>query len=168
MTDQVVDLIPDSLCWRILRKYASSAPAVGSQLRPTSGNPERMDASCTVAMKLARCPLVERVLWAQEAADWLRGTWQPAIASPRIGHPPNVHREHPALVRAVFRFKWSARLAEAWARRKSASWDFRREWCLIVCELSAAFTADPSFREWIEGTTLEPSILTDRPGMRGA
>lgn len=152
--DLVVDLISDSLAWRILRKYASSTPGVGSQLRPTSGDLLRQDNACTVAQKLARCPLVEHVLWAQEAAGWLRNTWQPGIALPSRGGVPNIHREHPALVRAVFRFVWSVRFAEAWARRAQDRSEFREQWCLLVCELSACWhhpEAGPAFREWIEG-----------------
>jgi hypothetical protein len=157
--DQLVDLLPDHVVWRILRKYASSAPAVGSQLSPARGDTVRQDNACTVAQKLTRCPLVERVLWTQQAADWLRGTWQPAIASARIGHPPNVHAEHPALVRAVFRFKWSPRLAEAWATRAQRRAEFRWQFALVVAELSACWwhpEAGAAFRQWIEGTMLEP------------
>jgi hypothetical protein len=168
--EQVVDLIPDALCWRLLRKYASSSPGVGSQLSPTRGSTGRQDAACTVAQKLARCPLVEHVLWAQEAANWLRDVWLPGIALPSRGGVPNVHREHPALVRAVFHFRWSFRSAEAWARRAQGWPEFREQWCLIVLELSACWhhpEAGAAFREWIEGDTMPaPSILTDRPGQR--
>jgi hypothetical protein len=158
MPDQVVELLSDATVWKILRKFANSMPCVGSQLRPASGDPERMDNAASVAMKLSRVPLVERVLWAEEASSWLRNTWQPAIASPRLGHPPNVHKENPALTRAVFRFKWSARMADAWARRKAGSWDFKRQWCLIVVELSACWwhpEYGEAFREWITGGGLD-------------
>jgi len=151
---QVVDLIPDSLCWRLLRKYASSSPGVGSQLRPTSGDLLRQDNACTVAQKLARCPLVEAVLWSQEAANWLRDVWLPGIALPSRGGVPNVHREHPGLVRAVFHFRWSFRSAEAWARRAQNWSEFREQWTLLVCELSACWwhpEHGAAFREWIEG-----------------
>jgi hypothetical protein len=154
-TVQVVALLDDALIWRILRKYANSTPAVGSQLRPSSGDPERMDCACTVGQKLARCPLIEHVLWAQEAADWLRNVWQPAIGNPHHGRIPNPYREHPALMREVLKFHWSARMAETWANRAQHRGEFRWQWTLIVCELSAAFVSDYSFREWISPTMLE-------------
>jgi hypothetical protein len=162
MPDQVVELLSDSTVWKILRKYASSSPGVGSQLRPTSGDLLRQDNACTVAQKLARCPLVEHVLWAQQAADWLRDVWQPGIALPSRGGVPNVHREHPALVRAVYKFTWSARFAETWARRAQTWPEFREQWCLLVCELSACWhhlEHGPAFREWIEGP---PMVVSSR------
>jgi len=169
LMEQIVNLIPDSLCWRLLRKYASSSPGVGSQLSPTRGSTGRQDAACTVAQKLARCPLVEHVLWAQEAANWLRDTWQPGIALPSRGGVPSLLREHPALRRAVLWFAWNDRMADAWARRAQGWPAFTRQWCLIVVELSACWhhpEHGAAFREWIEGTMPPPSILTDRPGVR--
>jgi hypothetical protein len=157
-TEQIVDLIPDSLAWKILRKYASSAPAVGSQLCPARGGIERQDNACTVAQKLARCPLVERVLWAQEAASWLRNIWQPGISLPSRGGAPSLLREHPALRRAILWFAWNDRMAEAWVRRTQGRAVFRRQWCLIVVELSACWwhpEYGEAFREWVAGSGLE-------------
>jgi hypothetical protein len=158
--DEVVSLIPDGLAWKILRKYASSSPGVGSQLSPTRGGMGRQDAACTVAQKLARCPLVEHVLWAQEAANWLCDVWQPGIALPSRGGVPNIHREHPALVRAVFKFLWNPRVAEAWVRRAQGWPAFTRQWCLLLCELSACWhhpEHGAAFREWIEMASMVPN-----------
>jgi hypothetical protein len=163
----VVDLISEGLAWVILRKAARTAAAAGSQLNAMGGRAGAsfagLDAACTVAEKLARCPAVERVLWLELAADCVRNVIRPPQPRRRA---VEVVGERSEVWKVLFEYGVGLRrrenrlvLRDPAAEMDHAAEDlrhktvYREQFALIVCELSACWAADPAFRAWIESKT---------------
>jgi hypothetical protein len=165
MAEQViVELISDGLAWAILRKAAHATPAAGSQLNamggPGGASFAGRDAACTVAEKLARCPIVERVLWLGLAVDCVRNVIRPPQPHRRavevVGERSEVwdllfeygvglrRREN----RLVLYDPAAEMEREADELKRKTVW--REQWTLMVAELSACWAADPAFRAWVE------------------
>jgi len=148
--DVVVDLIPSSLVWAILRRYAHAQPGAGSQLANSGNGTAGRDAACTVAMKLERCPLVERVLFLQEAVDWIRSAREHVSKRDAAERASLVDLR---TLRWAAHWAWSATHCQQDADRLMRTRTFREQWALMVCELSACFAVDGAFRAWVEGKT---------------
>lgn len=156
---RVVELIGDGLVHRALHKYARSMATAGSQLGQVGighASTAALGAAATVGQKLARAPIVERVLWLDAAADVIRNVIAPAVAH---GREPELGCERAEVVDVLFEFACKARVGWRFdaagpirqARRLEQSECYREQWTLLVCELSAAFE-DQAFRAWVEGT----------------
>lgn len=154
----VVELIGDGLVQRALHKYARSMATAGSQLGQVGighASTAALGAAATVAQKLARAPIVERVLWLGEAADVIRNLIAPAVAR---GGEPELGCERAEVIDVLFEFarktrkgwQFDAMMPTREARRLERTACYSEQWCLLVCELSAAFE-DVAFRAWVEG-----------------
>lgn len=145
--DVVVDLIPTGLVWAILRRYVHAQPGAGSQLANSGNGTAGRDAACTVAQKLARCPLVERVLFLEAAADWIR-----RVEGERDRRQAHEHARNEDLrtLRWAAHWAWSADHCLRDAARVSRTLAYRMQWAEIVCELSACWASDWAFRAWVD------------------
>jgi hypothetical protein len=147
----VVDLVPASLVWRILRRYAHAQPGAGSQLnamgvgRGTSF--AGRDCACSVAQKLQRAPLIERALWYGEAAGWIRDQegYRDRRAAGELAR-----LQDPRLIQAAMHFAWNADRCVQESTRMSRTRAYREQFALLVVELSACWADDPAFRAWID------------------
>jgi hypothetical protein len=143
----VVELIPASLVWRILRRYVHAQPGAGSQLASSGNGTAGRDAACTVAQKLARCPLVERVVFLEAAADWIQ---RQAGYRDRRAAGEHARNEDPRTIRWAAHWAWNADKCWSDAVKIQRTQRFREQFAEIACELSACMDADEMFREWVE------------------
>jgi hypothetical protein len=158
--ETVVELVSGALVYRALRKYARSMATAGSQLGQVGvghASSAALGAAATVAQKLQRSPVVERVLWLQEAGDVIRNVIAPAVAR---GSEPELTCERAEVLDVMFEFACKTR--NGWqfdakgpikeARRLEHSECYREQFSLLVFELSEACAEDAAFRAWVEGT----------------
>ena len=143
----VVELISSGKVWAILRRYAHAQPGAGSQLADSGNGTAGKDAACTVAMKLARCPLVEKVLFLEQAADWIRA--QAGYKDKRQAGE-HARAEDPRTIRWAMHWAWNAERCWHEAYKIQDRKAFREQWALMVFELSACVAEDQAFRAWID------------------
>jgi hypothetical protein len=143
----VVDLVPASLVWRILRRYAHAQPGAGSQLANSGNGTAGRDAACTVGQKLARCPLVERVVFLEAAADWIQ---RQAGYRDRRAAGEHARNEDPRTIRWAAHWAWNADKCWSDAVKIQMTQRFREQFALLVIEFSACWVDDPAFRAWVD------------------
>ena len=158
--DVVVDLISSGLAWAILRRYASTIGSAGSQLGSAGvgrASSAATNAAATVGQKLERCPLVARVLWLDVAADVVRNVIRPQLA--RGGKNLELACERREVIDVLFEYQVGLshtrnhdQAMQRDAQRLEESGNFREQWTLMLCELSACWQDDAAFRGWMERT----------------
>lgn len=152
--DTVIDLIPTGLVWAILRRYVHAQPGAGSQLAASGNGTAGRDAACTVAQKLARCPLVEKVLFLEAAADWIRT---------REGFRSRQQADEHARCVDLRTLRWAVHCSRPGetlqrsaarcldeARKVERTAAFGLQFALMTCELSACWAEDRAFRAWVD------------------
>lgn len=162
---QVVDLLADRLVWTIIQRFVHSSPTAGSQLGHVGVG--RASSAClgmagTVGQKLARSPMVERIVWLRAGADFVESVIRPHVEH---GQSPEeeIGLERRELADVLFEFGVGkegtdeSRAAKEMlnrARRLERSVAFPEQWTLLVCELSACWYDEQggsSFRAWALG-----------------
>lgn len=149
----VTEIVGESLVGLALRRYASSLASAGSQLGKVGvghASTAAMGAASTVAQKLTRCPIVERVLWLDTAEGVTRNVIEPTLARHRH---PELACERREVIDVLFEFDFNWRRMQSEARRLQRTECYSEQWSLMVCEVSACCAEDPAFEAWVIGRT---------------